>query len=195
LVLDTRYLQVSNSSFLFSLPYLIASLERMWGLPAVSNQSRILCVFGWRRPGRPTARSGVPTPGGVRGQVGWSRTGPEGGTFVRFVSHRIKQSNNILSSRPLQKLLKLYNTRNFFPRFSFLHSASFPVFPATSAAVHPAKGGLYGYFADQHSSVMCARNASLSSLQGYRAGSERGILDVSDVQSCHYASGAIAGSA
>ena len=31
--------------------------------------------FGWRRSGRPTARSGVPTPGGVRGQVGWSTTG------------------------------------------------------------------------------------------------------------------------
>ena len=95
----------------------------------------------------------------------------------------------------LYKNFQSCTIREIFPRFSFLHSASFPVFPATSAAVHPAKGGLYGYFADQHSSVMCARNASLSSLQGYRAGSERGILDVSDMQSCHYASGAIAGSA
>ena len=34
-------------------------------------------IFGWRRPGRPTARSGVPTPGGVRGQLGWSTTGPQ----------------------------------------------------------------------------------------------------------------------
>ena len=33
-------------------------------------------VFGWRPPGSPHARSGVPTPGGVRVREGWRATQP-----------------------------------------------------------------------------------------------------------------------
>lgn len=57
------------------------------------------------------------------------------------------------------------------------------------------KGGLYGYFADRHTSVVRARNSSLSSLQGFSASSERRIFDLSDLQSGDYTTGALTGGA
>ena len=46
--------------------------------PFSSHPFRVSQVaFGWRLPGSPHARSGVPTPGGVRVREGWRATGPE----------------------------------------------------------------------------------------------------------------------
>ena len=50
----------------------------------------------------------------------------------------------------------------------------------------PSERRPYGYFADHQSSLMRTRNAGLSSLQGFGAGSERGIPDVSDMRSGDY---------
>jgi hypothetical protein len=48
------------------------SLHPLFSSPLFSTHEN----SGWRRSGSPTARSGVPTPGGVRGRSGWSATGP-----------------------------------------------------------------------------------------------------------------------
>lgn len=54
------------------------------------------------------------------------------------------------------------------------------------------KGGLYGYFADHYTSIMRARDAGLSSLQGFGVSSQRRILDLSDLQSGDYTPSALA---
>ena len=46
----------------------------------LSNQGLVVsgfCNVGWRLPGSLHARSGVPTPGGVRAREGWQATGPD----------------------------------------------------------------------------------------------------------------------
>jgi len=54
---------------------------------------------------------------------------------------------------------------------------------------------LYGYFADHHTSILRARNAGLSSLQGFSAGSEWSFFDLSDMQSGDHTPGALTGGA
>jgi len=51
----------------------------------------------------------------------------------------------------------------------------------TSPAVHLAERRLYGYFADDLSSIVCTRNAGVSTLQGYGARSEWRVLDLSNM--------------
>ena len=100
--------------------------------------------------------------------------------------------------RLLSTLYKFFQictiAENFFPRShsSFiLHR--FPFLRTTSPAVHLAERRLYGYFADHHTSIMRARNAGLSSLQGFSAGSEWRIFDLSDVQFGDHSPGAFTG--
>ena len=106
----------------------------------------------------------------------------------------VHQSAAFLRRSALYKFVEICTMTKIFSAISFLvYPASFSGFFARSPEQFTSlKGGLYGYVADRYTSNMRAWNASLSSVQGFRAGSERRIFDLSDLQLGDYTPGAFA---